>query len=53
MNASIIFDGILCVLKEPEDHFKGSSPSFKGYLIDLHKERLDFSFEFVENRVKV
>ena len=53
MDPSIIFDGILCVLKEPEDHFKGSSPSFKGYLIDLCKERLNFRFEFVENRVKV
>ena len=53
MNASIIFDGILCVLKEPKDHFRGSSASFKGYLIDLHKERLGFSFEFVENRFKV
>ena len=38
MNASIIFDGILRVLKETEDHFKGSPPSSKGYLIDLCRE---------------
>ena len=26
MDAGIMFDGLVCVLKEPKDHFRGSSP---------------------------
>ena len=41
------------MLKQLEDHFRGSLPSFKSYSTDLHKERINFSFKCVENRVKM